>query len=201
MSVGRIRISTGWRLLGLALAATGLFLMPGWQGLTACLAAVLATGAALGILPRTLLRQLRPVLWIMLPLLGSQIVLAGWQAGLVVGVRLACLILLGALLTLTTSTTEMMESLERGLQPLRHVGFSPGRISFTLSMALRFIPVLSGIAQEIRDAQRARGNGGSAVAFAVPMILRTLQTADHVAEAIAARGYDPQAGQHDEPCS
>ncbi len=193
-----IRLSPAGRLLGLAVTVTGLFFVPGWPALAACLAAVLSLGALLGVSPPRLLRQLRPMLWVMLPLLGSQVVLAGWQAGLAVGLRLACLILLGALLTLTVSMTEMIEALERALWPLRRAGLNPARISFSIAMALRFIPVLGAIARDVRDAQRARGHGGSAVAFAVPMILRTLQTADHVAEAIAARGYDPQAEPPDD---
>lgn len=189
------RMRPDLKLLGLAVAGTGLFLVPDWKPLAVCLAAVVAVYPAARLPPRVLLAQLRPVLWIVLLLLVSQVVLEGWRAGLAVSLRFVCLVLLASLLTLTTTVSDMIESLEAAFQPLRHVGLSPARVSFAVSMALRFIPVLSDVAAEVQEAQRARGVDGNPVAFAVPMILRTLAMADHVAEAIEARCYDPQAGR------
>jgi biotin transport system permease protein len=52
------------------------------------------------------------------------------------------------------------------------------------------VPVVVGLAEEVRDAQRARGLAASPRAFAVPLIVRSLRHADALGEALAARGLD-----------
>ncbi len=52
------------------------------------------------------------------------------------------------------------------------------------------MPVVVGLAEEVREAQRARGLGASPRAFAVPLVVRTLRHADALGEALAARGVD-----------
>jgi biotin transport system permease protein len=52
------------------------------------------------------------------------------------------------------------------------------------------VPVVVGIAEEVRDAQRARGLRGSPRAYAVPLVIRALRHADALGEALAARGVD-----------
>ena len=95
-----------------------------------------------------------------------------------------------SLVTLTTKTSDLLASLERAMQPLRPIGVNPEKVSLAISMVLRFIPVISTVASEIRDAQRARGLDQSIVAMVVPLIIRTLKMADDVADAIDARSFD-----------
>ena len=78
----------------------------------------------------------------------------------------------------------------RVLRPLRRVGVDPDRVGLLLALSIRSVPVVVGIAEEVRDAQRARGLRGSPRAYAVPLVIRSLRHADALGEALAARGVD-----------
>ncbi len=70
------------------------------------------------------------------------------------------------------------------------MGVDPDRVGLVITLALRAVPVVVGIAEEVRDAQRARGLAASPRAFAVPLLVRSLRHADAVADALAARGLE-----------
>ena len=140
--------------------------------------------------PGTVLRQVRPLLWLLTIVGGFHVWVNGWErAVVVVGVILA-LVLLAGLVTLTTRTTELVDTLVRALGPLRRVGVEPERIGLLMAMSIRSVPVVVGIAEEVRDAQRARGLAASPRAYAVPLIIRSLRHADQLGEALVARGAD-----------
>ncbi|MDJ0930793.1 energy-coupling factor transporter transmembrane component T [Breoghania sp.] len=50
----------------------------------------------------------------------------------------------------------MIAVIEKALGPFRRFGVDPKKVSLAFSLALRFIPVIGGQSQEIRNAQRAR---------------------------------------------
>jgi biotin transport system permease protein len=112
------------------------------------------------------------------------------MAGVAMVLRFAALILIAALVTLTTRVSDMVTTLERALLPLERFGIDPARVSLTISLALRFIPVLGERVAQIREAQRARGLGRNLFAIAVPLLVHCLRMADAVAEAIVARSGD-----------
>ena len=74
----------------------------------------------------------------------------------VVGV-LALLVLLAALVTLTTRTTDLVDALVAACRPLRLLGVDPERVGLMLALGIRCVPVVVGLAEDVRDAQRARG--------------------------------------------
>ena len=82
----------------------------------------------------------------------------------------------------------MVAAVERGLGPLRRFGVRPERAGIAVGLTVAAIGVLSGIADEVRQATLARGAGRSVTAFATPFVIRTLQHADELGEALAARG-------------
>jgi biotin transport system permease protein len=152
-------------------------------------ALVAALYGTAGIPARLALAQLRPLLWFGVVLAAIQVLLAGWlRATLVVGSLLVAVAAAG-LVTLTTRTTAMLDTLERALGPFRRFGVDPPRVALMLALAIRAVPVVSALAAEVRAAQRARG-GGDLRTFAVPFVVRTLRHADAVGEALAARGLD-----------
>ena len=59
-----------------------------------------------------------------------------------------------------------------------------------LALAVRSVPVLVGLAADVRQARAARGAERSVRAFAVPFVIRALRHADRLGEALAARGVD-----------
>lgn len=163
-----IFVSHALALLGLLLLAIGLFPLASFS---------------LG----TALRQLRPAAIVLALLFLAQLWISGLDAALVVTLRLATLLLVAALVTLTTRVSDMTETLERGLRVLRPLGVDPGRVSLAIALAIRFLPALGAVLEQVREAQRARGLDRSMIALLVPLLVRTLKMADEVAEAIDAR--------------
>ncbi len=137
-----------------------------------------------------LLRQARPLLWLLVAVGGFHLLVNGWARALVVTGVILVLVLLAGLVTLTTRTTDLVDTLVRALAPLRRVGVDPQRVGLLLALSIRSVPVVVGIAEEVRDAQRARGLHGSPRAYAVPLVIRSLRHADALGEALVARGVD-----------
>ncbi|WP_048697636.1 energy-coupling factor transporter transmembrane component T family protein [Erwinia piriflorinigrans] len=186
------RLPPGIKIMALAALGTLLFIFPRLEFAVAALLVIVLFYPLAHIPVRTLLLQLKPLLWLLLLLFAVQWWMVSWQSGLLVIVRLAALMLMAALVTLTTRTSAMIEALEKGLFWLRYIRINPAKISLALALALRFIPVLAAITVDVREAQRARGLDNSILAVAVPVIVRTLKMADDIAAALEARAYDPQ---------
>lgn len=101
--------------------------------------------------------------------------------------RVVALVLLAALLTLTTRMTDLLGVLRRMTAPVRRIGVDPDAVAMTLSLAVTMIPVVQGFADQVRDAQRAR-DARLGVRWVVPLLVRALRHADDVGDALAARG-------------
>ncbi len=175
-------------LLAVAAAVTAWLHRP-WQ-VGAALAVVLLLYAAARIPARVLLTQLRPLVWLVVVLGAFQAVVAGWREAVVVTGLLVTLVLLAALVTLTTRTTALVDAVVRMCRPLRRLGLDPDRVGLLLSLGIRSVPVVAGLATEVREAQLARGLGARPTAFAVPLVVRVLGHADALGDALAARGID-----------
>ncbi|ROR05125.1 energy-coupling factor transporter transmembrane protein EcfT [Erwinia sp. JUb26] len=186
------RLPPGVKILSLALVGTLLFVFPLLAAVLSTLAVVAALYPLSGIGPKIMLLQLKPLLWVLALLFAVQWWMVDWLSGLLVVARLCALLLLAALVTLTTRTTDMIDALESELFWLRFLRINPAKVSLALSLALRFIPVLAAITAEVREAQKARGLDRSVIAVAIPVIVRTLKMADDIAAALEARAYDPQ---------
>lgn len=184
------RLPPGLKLLVLAGLGTGLFLTGSLTVVGLFVAAVLALYALARVPVALFIAQLRPLAWVLAILFAAQWLIDSLPAAVFMAARLGGLILLAALVTLTTRSSAMIETLTRALGPLHVLGVNPARVGLTLSLALRFIPVLAAITAEVREAQAARGLDRSVMALAVPVLLRLLRMSDDIAEAIDARGYD-----------
>ncbi|GAB3941328.1 energy-coupling factor transporter transmembrane component T family protein [Corynebacterium tapiri] len=132
--------------------------------------------------------QILPALPILVPLAAVQ----WWQASLAVAlttiIGLLATIAAAALMTLTTTVAELMDALERGLSPFARFGLPVETISLAISLTIRLIPLQLHSAQEILQARAARGASWSITAFGVPFIVRAIQRARKLAEALVARG-------------
>jgi len=191
------RLAPGGKILALMAAGTLLFILPSPAIIFPALVAVLALYRIAQISARVIVRQLRPLLWILLLLFVIQWWVADLVSAMLVIARLVTLLLLASLITLTTRMSEMLETLERGLGWLRFLHINPAKVSLALSLTLRFIPVLANITAEVREAQKARGLDNSMLAVVIPVVVRTLKMADDIAAALEARAYDPRlAEQH-----
>lgn len=118
-------------------------------------------------------------------------------------VRIFLMVILSLMFAATTKPMEMTFALEWYLTPLRWVKVPTSAFSMTMSLALRFIPVLSTEAKTIFKAQAARGldysNGKfqerikALLALLIPLITVSFHHAAELAYALEARGYDPLA--------
>lgn len=181
------RASAGTKLALLLGLGTLLFAIDAVAAAAAALLVTLAAFALARIPSRVAFAQIRPALWILGILFAVQLWLVGLEPALLLVLRFAALILAASLVTLTTRTADLVAVIEWTLRPLERLGVDVAKVSLALSLAIRFIPAVAAIVEEVREAQRARGQDRSVVALAVPVIVRLLKMADEIAEAIDAR--------------
>lgn len=186
--VHRMRAGTKL-LLMFAAGACSVLLDHAWQ-VALALVAALAGYVVAGLPLRLALRQVRPLIWIVGVVAVFHAVTSGWERAAVFAGVIASLVLLAALVSLTTRTTDMVDTVVHALHPLRRLGVHPERVGLLIALGIRSVPVVVGLAEEVRDAQRARGLTASPRAFAVPLIVRSLRHADALGDALVARGVD-----------
>lgn len=177
------------KILALFVICTALFVFEGWPSLIIGTVLVAAGFLTARLSVHHVVISLKPVVWILAAIFAIQLYLDGLAlAGFVVG-RFAVLILAASLVTLTTTASEFVDGIHSSLK------YAPewvpkARIALAISLCLRFIPLIKTVLGEVRQAQRARGLDRNALALLVPLIVRTLKTADEVSEAIYARSFD-----------
>ncbi|MCF0259329.1 MAG: energy-coupling factor transporter transmembrane protein EcfT [Erysipelotrichaceae bacterium] len=116
-------------------------------------------------------------------------------------IRLTLMIILTTILTATTKPLDLTLGIEKLLKPLEVIGLPAHIIAMMISIALRFIPTLIEETQRIMNAQASRGvdleNGTlkekitAVLALIVPLFVSAFDRADQLANAMEARGYDP----------
>jgi len=144
--------------------------------------------AGLGM--RDLLRQVVVVRWVMLVMLLAQLVFLPPLVAVANTGRVLTVIVLAALITLTTRIPDLLDATERSLAPLRRFGVNPSSIGLLLAMTITAIPVIAGFAASIREAQRARGVPLRIGTFVVPLLVMALKHSDDLADALVARGVE-----------
>jgi biotin transport system permease protein len=159
--------------------------------------AVLAGAVAAAVLTRTPPARLARMLAGLVLIVGIVFLTLGfsttWEAAGVSALRLLSLCLFAYAVSLSTTFGEMLALFERLLAPTRHLGLNPAQMSLALSMTIRFIPQIRTQYLEVREAQFARGLHNSPVAVLVPLLVRTLESAQEIAAALDARCYDAAA--------
>lgn len=113
--------------------------------------------------------------------------------------RIALVVVLSTLLTVSTSTTDINLGLEWVLYPFKIIKLPVSEIAMMFSLTLRFIPTLLIETNKIMKAQASRGidfNEGSflqkvkqIVTLLIPMFFISINRAEDLANAMEARGY------------
>lgn len=161
-------------------------------------AVLLATAACARVRPRALLRQIRPMLWMLVVIAAFQLVLTDWRRTLVVCGVLLFSVVAAALVTLSTRVSDMLDLTTRVIGPLRRFGVDPDRVGLVFAMTIRSIPLLGELVAAVTEARRARGVGFSLRALAVPVVVGALRRADALGDALIARGLDDPVGPADD---
>lgn len=184
------RAPAGTKLLGLIALAVGCQLLEAWWQRAGLLVVVLLLYPLARIGLGFALRQLRSLLWVLAAITVVQLLLADWRVAVSVTMTIVALVLAAGLVTLTTTTTALCDVVVRLLGPFRRFGVAPERVGLLLALSIRAVPVVLGLAEQLRDAQRARGLPASPRAFAVPLLVRALRHAQQMGDALVARGLD-----------
>ncbi|MBQ3220845.1 MAG: energy-coupling factor transporter transmembrane protein EcfT [Clostridia bacterium] len=114
-------------------------------------------------------------------------------------VRLFLLVLSSAVLTLTTTPVSLTDGIESLLSPLKWIRFPVHELALIMSIALRFIPILTDETGRIMNAQKARGadfeTGGlikrvkAIIPILIPLLISAFRRADELGDAMDARCY------------
>ncbi|MFN4089326.1 MAG: CbiQ family ECF transporter T component [Alphaproteobacteria bacterium] len=182
-------LPAGLKLGALALISTALMPADDWRWMVIALAATLALYASAGraaLARLTLLRPLLPLLAIIGLLHGAA---GNWLDGLVAVLRLVAMVLLANLVTMTTTMQALMDAVAPILRPFRVFGLDPRKLTLAVALVVRFVPVLLAAWEARAEAWRARTGRRPSPRLLVPFLAETLRLADHVGEALTARGF------------
>ena len=164
---------------------------------------------------RFLLRGLKPVLVIIvisllfnLFLTPGEVVFSVWKLKITregihqavyMGIRMVFLIVGSSIVTYTTTPNNLADGLEKALGILKIIKVPVHEIAMMISIALRFIPILSEEANKIMKAQQARGadfeSGNifkkikAMVPVIIPLFISAIRRACDLATAMEARCY------------
>ena len=127
-----------------------------------------------------------------------------WMAFYLV-VRLVYLVIGSSVMTFTTTPNQLTDGLEKGFHFLKKVHVPVHEIAMMMSIALRFIPILTEELDKIMKAQMARGadfeSGNlihkvkNMVPLLVPLFVSAFRRADDLAMAMEARCYNGGEGR------
>lgn len=121
-----------------------------------------------------------------------------FNLALIYSARVMIFVLSTLCVALTTGPMSISEAVVSLIRPLRKVGLPVYDLGMIMFMALRFIPVLAGELQTIRNSQYLRGidfSGNpmarirSSLSIVLPLFFSTLRRADNLSIAIDTRGY------------
>ena len=204
------------KVLFLVVYITAVFVSKNFYALGACALAFLVIAAFSGVPFKTLVKSVKGILF----LLAFMIILnlffyegetVWWRWRFIVitkeavyytvflASRLFLLVLGSSLLTLTTTPVSLADGIESLLSPLKIIRFPVHELALIMSIALRFIPILTDETGRIMNAQKARGadfeSGGllqrvkAILPILIPLLISAFRRADELGDAMDARCY------------
>lgn len=182
------RLPVGAKLLGLAVLSVAIVVVRGPLTSVAFLAAAVVLALVGRLDLRVVARSLRGVLVVALVVAALQWWLFSLDRAVESLLDLVSLALLALTLTVTTAVTDMLDAVVRRAAPLRRFGLDPDRLALTIGLAVQALPGTLTLAQETRDAARARGLERSPRAYLTPFVIRVVARAHETGDALAARG-------------
>ena len=127
-----------------------------------------------------------------------------WMAFYLV-IRLVYLVIGSSVMTFTTTPNQLTDGLEKGFRFLKKVHIPVHEIAMMMSIALRFIPILTEELYKIMKAQMSRGvdfesgnileRGKKLIPVLVPLFIAAIRRASDLAMAMDARCYNGGEGK------
>ena len=215
------RLDPRTKLLFTVLYIIALFSARGGVAYIVLFAVLCACIAISKISPKTILRGMRPILFIIVltavlnifytpgdPIWQwkfLKITVEGLWAAFFMVLRISFLITCTFLLTYTTSPIMLTDGLEKLLGPLKRLRVPVHELSMMMSIALRFIPTLIEETDKIMSAQKARGadfdtgnlfqKAKALVPLLVPLFISAFRRADELATTMECRCYHGGEGR------
>ncbi|MBQ8308741.1 MAG: energy-coupling factor transporter transmembrane protein EcfT [Clostridia bacterium] len=204
------------KILFLIAYIVAVFLAQNFYALGACAAVFILIAAFSGVKISSLLRSVKAITFLLVftALLnlffhsGETVLVQWWIITITqeavyftifLAVRLFLLVLSSAILTLTTTPVALTDGIESLLKPLKWIRFPVHELALIMSIALRFIPILTDETGRIMNAQKARGadfeTGGlvkrvkAIIPILIPLIISAFRRADELGDAMDARCY------------
>ena len=210
------RASAAVKLAGLVAGAVLVLAACGLVALVAVAAAVFALAAASRVGWRRLVAPLWGLRWFLLAILALNALLfsaedpwfslgplsltaAGLERGLWIVARTCLVVVLGTLLTATTTPQQVVDGVRDLLRPLVRLGVPTETAALAVGVTVQFVPTLLRESRQLMRAQElrcggvaARGIMRRAVSYArllVPVFVCAVRRADELSRAMEARGY------------
>lgn len=130
---------------------------------------------------------------------------AGIYTAIFMAVRIILLVVIGSMLTYTTTPTDLTDAIERLFSPLKVFKLDIHTVAMTMTIALRFIPTLIEEIDKIMAAQKSRGadmeSGGlihrakALVPVLIPLFISSFRRANELAYAMDCRCYKGGKGR------
>ena len=209
------------KLAGTLIFVVSLFLRKSIPGLL-CATAFLSLIILLSGIPvRLMIRGVKPLLFIILfsalfNLFGTKgtvlfsvwrfsVTREGlWMAAFLV-IRLIYLVMGTSIMTYTTTPNRLTDGLEKSLGFMNRIHIPVHEIAMIMSIALRFIPILTEELDKIMKAQMSRGasfeegnllqKARQIIPVLVPLFVSSVRRASELAYAMEARGYHGGSGR------
>lgn len=183
------KIPVGAKLLALVVVTTGLFLT---DALSLQILVMLGIAAVYWSQGTKFLKYgfslLRPI-WIFVGVIAVwHFVTADIYRGTVISLRMITAVACANLVTCTTKMDDLIDIVVRGLAPLQRFGVKPKRVGMLIALFLRFAPVLIEKSGKLQDSFRARSAKRATWKTVLPLAVIAIDDAEHVAEALRARG-------------
>ncbi len=214
------RLDPRAKIMALLLVLIAIFFDAGFSGYLVLAVAVFVILKLAKISFGYILRSLKPMLWMMVFLLVINcfvmrsgeilfsigpitIYVKAIVQTLYIVIRLVLIIALTTALTATTKPLDLTLGIESLMSPFKKIGFPAHEVAMMVSIALRFIPTLMEETERIMKAQSSRGVDfkegtlkekiSAIVSLIVPLFISAFSRADELANAMEARGYQPDA--------
>lgn len=216
------RLDPRAKLIILVMYIVALFVASSWVSYAVVLAFLLITIKISTIPPKSIVRGMKPVVFILLftgilnlfysdggtvlvRLGGLTVTTEGVKRAIFMMGRILMLISGTFLLTYTTSPISLTDGLESLMNPLKKIRVPVHELSMMMCIALRFIPTLIEETDKIMSAQKARGadfeNGNildrakALIPVLVPLFISAFRRADELATAMECRCYQGGEGR------
>ncbi len=187
------KLPAGFKLFMLAILSALALHIESAIYLTATLAFACLFFLVLGAKVFRRLLLLKPLWPIIAAVFFAQWYIGGLPAGIASVARLALMILLADLVTMSTPMQALMDAISWLLKPLRHTGLDFMRLSFCIALVIRLVPLLLETWQKHAEAWRARTGRRANWRIIAPFISNVLRIADHMGDSLDARGYGMQS--------